>query len=131
MANLREEILEMPQGFDSPILERGSNVSGGQRQRLALARILIKNSPILILDEATSALDSLSERRVQQALGITNQNRTTIVIAHRLSTLQDCDQILVFDHGQIVEIGSYHELIERQGLFASLVASGEGALVNA
>lgn len=128
LANLREEILEMPQGFDSPILEQGQNVSGGQRQRLAIARILIKNAPILILDEATSALDNLSERRVQQALGIANQNRTTIVIAHRLSTLQDCDQILVFNHGRIVEMGSYRELIERQGLFASMVASGEGAL---
>lgn len=128
LAALRQEILDMPHGFDTPILERGQNVSGGQRQRLAVARILLKNAPILILDEATSALDNLSERHVQHALGITNKERTTIIIAHRLSTLQDCDRILVFDQGRIVESGEYHQLIAQQGLFASLVASGEGAL---
>ncbi len=126
MAHLKDEILEMPRGFDSPVLERGQNVSGGQCQRLALARILLKQAPILILDEATSALDNLSERHVQRSLGIHGHNRTTIIIAHRLTTLKDCDRILVFDRGEIVEMGTYHELIEQDGLFASLVASGEG-----
>ncbi len=128
LANILEEIREMPDGFESAVFERGQNVSGGQRQRLALARILVKHAPILILDEATSALDNLSERHVQQSLGIRNGYRTTIIIAHRLSTLQDCDCILVFDHGRIVEAGPYDELMRRRGLFAELVASGEHAV---
>lgn len=125
LANLNNEILQMPDGYKTLVLERGQNVSGGQRQRLAIARILIKKSPILILDEATSALDNISERAVQQALGVTNNDRTTIIIAHRLSTLKDCDRILVFDDGRIAEDGTYHELIGRGGIFAELVASGE------
>lgn len=124
-AYLHHEIVEMPQGFDTQVLERGQNVSGGQRQRLAIARILIKNAPILILDEATSALDNISERYVQEALGVRRGTRTTIIVAHRLSTLKDCDQILVFDEGKVVESGSYDELLARNGLFATLVASGE------
>ncbi len=124
-AYLQHEIDHMPQGFDTQVLERGQNVSGGQRQRLAIARILIKNAPILILDEATSALDNISERYVQDALGVHRGTRTTIIIAHRLSTLKDCDQILVFDEGKVVEVGPYDELIARNGLFASLVASGK------
>lgn len=126
MANLNEEILEMPHGYDTMVLERGQNVSGGQRQRLAIARILIKRSPILILDEATSALDNISERAVQQALGIADRARTTIIIAHRLTTLKDCDRILVFNEGRIVEEGTYEQLVELGGIFADLVASGEG-----
>ncbi len=125
MAHLQREIFEMPHGFGTQILERGQNVSGGQRQRLAIARILVKDSPILILDEATSALDNISESHVQEALGIRRGDRTTIIIAHRLSTLKDCDRILVFENGRIVESGTYEELLEQQGLFARLVASGE------
>lgn len=125
LAYLSHEITQMPDGYDTLIFERGQNVSGGQRQRLAIARILLKNSPILILDEATSALDNISERHVQQALGITKQERTTIIIAHRLSTLKDCDRILVFDEGRIVEEGTYDNLVHRGGFFAQLVASGE------
>lgn len=128
LANLNEEILQMPDGYKTLVLERGQNVSGGQRQRLAIARILCKKSPILILDEATSALDNISERAVQQALGVTNKDRTTIIIAHRLSTLKDCDRILVFDGGRIAEDGTYHELVGRGGIFADLVASGEATL---
>ena len=128
MANLSEEILAMPHGYDSIVLERGQNVSGGQRQRLAIARILIKNAPILILDEATSALDNISERSVQHALGIADKGRTTIIIAHRLTTLKDCDRILVFDGGRIVEEGGYNELVEQGGIFAELVASGESSV---
>lgn len=129
LASLHQEISEMPGGFETHIHELGNNVSGGQRQRLAIARILLKNAPILILDEATSALDNITERHVQNGLGIRKGSHTTIIIAHRLSTLQDCDQILVFDHGSLVEQGDYHALIQQNGLFAMLVANGEGALV--
>src|SRR5213079_2718243 len=87
--------------------------------------ILLKQPPILILDEATSALDNLSERHVQRALGVTNTDRTTILVAHRLSTLRDADRILVFNEGRIVEVGSYHELVDRGGVFAELVLSAE------
>ena len=92
--------MQMPGDYNAFVTERGSNLSGGQRQRLAIARILLKQPPILILDEATSALDNISERAVQQALGLTSKDRTTIIVAHRLSTLRDADRILVFDEGQ-------------------------------
>lgn len=125
LAHLHQEIEQMPNGYDTMVLERGQNISGGQRQRLAIARVLLKNAPILILDEATSALDNISERAVQHSLGVTERSRTTIIIAHRLSTLKDCDRILVFDGGRIVEEGTYQELVEFGGLFAELVSSGE------
>ena len=124
-ANLHDEIMEMPGGYQAPVTERGQNLSGGQRQRLAIARLLLKNSPILILDEATSALDNISERHVQAALGIRNVDRTTIIIAHRLTTLKNCDRILVFEDGRITAMGSYEELIEQNGLFSELVHSAE------
>ena len=125
LANLDEEICEFPAGYDEPLTERGGNLSGGQRQRLALARAFLKSPPILVLDEATSALDNVSERRVQQALEAADGVRTTIVIAHRLSTLRHCDRILVFDDGRIVETGNYADLLARGGLFAELVQSAE------
>lgn len=125
LANLHDEILEMPGGYAAEITERGQNLSGGQRQRLALARILLKRPPILILDEATSALDNISERHIQRSLGITSSDRTTILIAHRLTTLKDCDRILVFDEGRIVQVGTYEELLETNGVFAELVHSAE------
>jgi ATP-binding cassette subfamily B protein len=128
LAHLHDEILALPGGYQNPVLERGLNVSGGQRQRLAIARVLLKSSGILILDEATSALDNISERHVQRALGVANSDRTTIIIAHRLTTLKDCDRILVFDQGRIVDQGEYEELILRGGLFAELVASAEANL---
>ena len=128
LANLHKEIMHMPKGYDTEIKERGQNLSGGQRQRLALARILLKQAPILILDEATSALDNISERRVQRALGVTRRDRTTILVAHRLSTLRDCDRIYVFSDGRIVEVGAYHELVKRGGVFAELVHSAEKGL---
>ncbi|HWG43873.1 MAG TPA: ABC transporter ATP-binding protein [Gemmataceae bacterium] len=128
MAHLHDEILQMPGGYNAVLMERGSNLSGGQRQRLAIARILLKQPPILILDEATSALDNISERAVQQALGLTNTDRTTIIVAHRLSTLRDADRILVFDEGRIAEVGAYTELVQQGGLFGELVMSAENGL---
>lgn len=122
-ANIDHEIAALPQGYQSEVSERGNNLSGGQRQRLALARILLKGAPILVLDEATSALDNISERHVQQSLGITSGDRTTIMIAHRLTTLKDCDRIFVFEDGRIIESGSYSELLAANGRFAELAQS--------
>jgi ATP-binding cassette subfamily B protein len=125
MAHLHDEILLMPGGYDAAITERGQNLSGGQRQRLALARILLKHPLILILDEATSALDNISEREVQRALGMTSSNRTTILVAHRLSTLRDADRILVFDEGRIVETGKFTDLVAAGGVFTELFMSAQ------
>jgi subfamily B ATP-binding cassette protein MsbA len=100
--------------------DRGILLSGGQRQRIAIARALLKNAPVLILDEATSALDTESERVIQAALEELMQNRTTLVIAHRLSTVEKADRILVMDSGRIVEMGTHAELIARGGQYASL-----------
>jgi ATP-binding cassette, subfamily B, bacterial len=128
LANIHEEIMMLPGAYDAVVAERGQNLSGGQRQRLSIARVLLKQPPILILDEATSALDNISERLVQRALGVRDANRTTILVAHRLSTLRDADRILVFDDGQIVEVGNYGELLTRGGVFANLVASAENGI---
>jgi ATP-binding cassette, subfamily B, bacterial MsbA len=113
-------IQALPAGLDSVIGERGTKLSGGQRQRLAIARALLKDAPILIFDEATSALDNESERYVQESLEHLRQGRTTFIIAHRLSSIQNADRILVMNHGKIVEMGSHHELLARQGVYAKL-----------
>jgi subfamily B ATP-binding cassette protein MsbA len=113
-------IEKMPQGLDTEIGENGVKLSGGQRQRLALARALLKDAPILILDEATSALDTESERYIQAALHRVMQGRTTLVVAHRLSTIEGADVILVMDKGQIVEQGSHEELLKQDGAYAKL-----------
>jgi len=127
-AHAHEFIMEKPGGFDALIGERGVSLSGGQRQRLAIARALVRNAPILILDEATSALDSESERAVQEALEELMQGRTTICIAHRLSTIQRADQIVVLDQGQVVEMGTHTELLERRGAYFNLHSlAAEGA----
>ncbi|XP_049397042.1 ABC transporter B family member 28 isoform X2 [Solanum stenotomum] len=120
-ANAHEFIITMPQGYDTLVGERGGLLSGGQRQRIAIARALLKNAPILILDEATSALDTISERLVQEALDHLMKGRTTLVIAHRLSTVQSADQIALCSDGKIAELGTHLELLERKGQYASLV----------
>ena len=119
-ANAHDFIMEMPKGYDSLIGERGVMLSGGQRQRIAIARALLRNPSILLLDEATSSLDTQSERLVQQALTKLMRNRTTLVIAHRLSTIQHADRIMVLNEGFITESGTHQELIEYNGLYASL-----------
>lgn len=121
MADAHEFIVRQPHGYDTMVGERGTQLSGGQRQRLAIARALLKDPRILILDEATSALDAATEARVGQALRRLMDGRTTFIIAHRLSTVRDADEILVFDNGRIVERGSFAELLARRGRFAALV----------
>ena len=119
-ANALEFIEQTPDGFDTLIGERGVNLSGGQKQRLAIARALLKNPPILILDEATSALDTESEKMVQKAIEVLMKDRTVLVIAHRLSTVQNADKIVVLDKGKILEVGSHNELYEKGGLYRRL-----------
>jgi subfamily B ATP-binding cassette protein MsbA len=119
-ANVMEFVAQQPQGFDTVLTDRGQNLSGGQRQRISIARSLLKDSPILILDEATAALDNESERRVQHELGVLMEGRTTLVIAHRLSTVEGADRIIVLDQGRIVESGPHRELLARGGLYAAL-----------
>ncbi len=119
-ASLAERVRELPGGLDTIVGERGYKLSGGERQRMAIARVLLKDPPILLLDEATSALDSVSERHVQQALERAAQGRTTIAVAHRLSTVSGADEILVLDHGTIVERGRHAALRRKGGLYAEL-----------
>ena len=121
LADAHEFIIRQPQGYDTVVGERGSTLSGGQRQRLAIARALLKNPPILILDEATSALDAATEARVSRAMQTLMKGRTTFIIAHRLSTVRDADEILVFENGRVVERGNFEELLRMRGKFAQLV----------
>ncbi|MDR2831454.1 MAG: ATP-binding cassette domain-containing protein [Rickettsiales bacterium] len=119
-AHAHEFILKLPQEYDSLVGERGVKLSGGQRQRIAIARAILKNAPILILDEATSQLDSITESNIQESLWELMQGKTTIVIAHRLSTLLHMDRILVFDQGKIVEDGTHQELLDKNGMYKTL-----------
>ncbi|MEJ8859677.1 lipid A export permease/ATP-binding protein MsbA [Variovorax robiniae] len=119
-ANLTKHVASLPEGIDTVLGHNATQLSGGQRQRLAIARALYKDAPILLLDEATSALDTESERLVQEALARLMQGRTTLIVAHRLSTIQHADRIVVMDHGRIAEIGSHAQLMQLDGLYARL-----------
>ena len=123
LVGLDDEIKQMVGGYSAKVTERGQNLSGGQRQRLALARVFLKDPPILILDEATSALDTISERRIQEALAADHGDRTVILVAHRLTSLAHTDRIITFDGGRIAETGTYEELVARGGVFSELVQS--------
>src|SRR5258708_8458010 len=119
-AQIDRFIRSLSQGYESPVGERGLKLSGGEKQRVAIARTMVKAPPILVLDEATSALDSFTEREIQSALERVSRGRTTIVIAHRLSTVINADEILVLDKGVIAERGSHQELLARGGIYAAL-----------
>ena len=119
-ANANEFIEELPEGYDTIIGERGVKLSGGQRQRIAIARAIVKNPPILILDEATSALDNLTEQKIQHSINRLMKNKTSLIVAHRLSTIEDADLIYVLDNGKIVDSGSHEKLLSNCKLYSQL-----------
>jgi ATP-binding cassette subfamily B protein len=119
-AQIHDFIVSLPKGYDTRVGERGLKLSGGEKQRVAIARTLLKNPPILILDEATSALDSHTEKEIQTALNVAAQGRTTLIVAHRLSTVVNADEIIVLDAGRIIERGRHDELLALNGRYASM-----------
>ena len=121
-AHIHDFITSLPDGYDSTVGERGLKLSGGEKQRVAIARTILKNPAVLILDEATSALDSRSEKAIQAELRDIAANRTTLIIAHRLSTVVDADQILVLERGRIIERGPHRFLLEKNGSYAAMWA---------
>ena len=122
----------LPQGYDTLVGERGQRLSGGQRQRIALARAILKDAPVLVLDEATAAVDNDTEAAIQRSLAQITQQRTTVVIAHRLSTVRHADWIVVMDQGRIVEQGSHDSLVDQGGIYTNLwqVQAGEGLIAS-
>lgn len=119
-AHIHDFVSSLPDGYDTMVGERGLKLSGGEKQRVAIARTILKNPPILIFDEATSALDSRTEKAIQRELTAISANRTTLIIAHRLSTIVDADRILVLDAGRVVEQGSHRELLAQNGRYAEM-----------
>lgn len=126
IAGAHEFISKLPKGYDTEVGERGSSLSGGQKQRIAIARALISNPRILIFDEATSALDYESEKIIKDNMSMISKGRTTIVIAHRLSTIKDCDKIVCFDNGQIIEVGTHEELLQKDSYYKKLYLAQAG-----
>jgi ATP-binding cassette subfamily B protein len=120
IAEAHDFISKLPQGYDTLVGERGQKLSGGQQQRIAIARAILKNPPVLILDEATSAVDNETEAAIQRSLEKITANRTTIAIAHRLSTVRNADCIYVMEYGKLIEQGRHEELLEHQGIYSSL-----------
>ena len=120
LAQIHNFIVDLPDGYDAMVGERGLKLSGGEKQRVSIARTILKGPPILILDEATSALDTMTEQDIQTALKLVSKDRTTLVIAHRLSTVVDADQIIVLGEGSIVERGTHNELLEHDGVYSSM-----------
>jgi len=120
LASIHEDIMEMPRGYDTYVGERGVMLSGGQKQRVAIARVFLKNPPILVLDEATSALDSVTEAAIQESLEKLSHGRTTLVVAHRLSTVKNADHIAVIHGSGVAEYGTHEELMEKGGIYAAL-----------
>ena len=123
MALAHDFIVKMKDGYDTIAGEGGVKLSGGQRQRIAIARALLKDTPILILDEAVSNLDTENEREIQESIRTSSENRTTLIVAHRLSTIQNADVILVMKDGKIIEQGNHEELLAKQGFYANLYQS--------
>jgi ATP-binding cassette subfamily B protein len=130
LAHAHEFITQLPNGYETLVGERGIKLSGGQRQRIAIARAMLKDAPLLLLDEATSALDSESEKLIQKALWKLMEGRTTVVIAHRLSTTQRVDRIVVLEEGRIAEQGSHKELLDKEGVYAMLWAHQSGGFIE-
>ena len=124
-AEIHEEIMAMPEGYDTYIGERGVMLSGGQKQRVSIARVFLKNPRVLILDEATSALDTVTEQSIQRSLDELSKGRTTLIIAHRLSTVRHADSIAVIEDEHVVEQGSHRELMAKNGIYAGLVRAQE------
>ena len=129
-ANARDFVDTLPDGLNTVVGERGVKLSGGQRQRIAIARAILKDAPILILDEATSALDSESEKLIQDALETLMSNKTSIVVAHRLSTIARLDRIIVLENGKIIEDGSHGKLLKEQGVYAKLWSHQSGGFIE-
>jgi ABC-type multidrug transport system fused ATPase/permease subunit len=125
IANIHEFIESLPEGYDTMVGERGITLSGGQRQRVAIARAVLQNAPILLLDEATSSVDVHSEHHIQEALASVMRDKTTIIVAHRLSTVQDADVIFALENGRLAEAGTHRELLEKNGVYASLIKAQE------